>query len=140
MTVVVYSDASHCPQKKVAACGYVLIIEGKLVKHIVVLMENVPTCTAAEFLSANMGIQEAYLQKGVTKIILYTDCNTIITHRGGIGSTKFMADELSETVEMLKEDGIILTKKHVKAHNKDFYNEKIDRSCRNELRKLTALK
>lgn len=139
MTIVVYTDASYCNRKMVAACGYVLIIEGKMVKHTVVLAENVPTCTAAEFLSANLAIQEAYLHKGVTEIIIYTDCNTIITHRGGMGSrSKFMADELAETMEMLQEDGITLTKKHVKGHNNNFYNEKVDRSCRNELRKLTA--
>lgn len=140
MTVIVYSDGSHCPRTKVAACGYVLLVDGKVIKHQVILLGD---CSSGdgEFYAAIVGLQEAYLQKGVTEIHLYVDYTGVIYFRNGFrAKQKPLAKEFHETKLMIREDGIELKISHVKGHSTDKYNIKVDTSCRDHLRKYLKTK
>ena len=135
MTVTLYTDASFCNKRKVAACGYIIMVSGEAIKHEIIIVSDCHTINDGEFLAAIKGIQEAYLQKGVTEIEFYTDSMSIIVFKNGIkAQRKPLAKEFSETMEMLKEDGIIINMHHVKAHSDNKFNTKVDKSCRSILR------
>lgn len=132
MTVVAYTDASHCPKLHIAACGYCLLAAGRLIKHSITLLDNISSPGKAEKYAITEGLQAAFLVKGVSGIIIKTD------YKGAVNQFEDGAHkgELKETIEMIREYGISIQFSYVRAHRGHYYNTIIDESCRKELRKL----
>lgn len=136
MIVEVYSDASHCDKNNVAACGFAALSNGKLIKHEVMLLGNVRSVYLAEFKAAINGLQYGFLLDGVTKVILYTDCLSIVDYRKRMRSKRksFYVIEFIETIETILECGVEVECVYVKAHSDNKMNNFIDQSSRKELR------
>ena len=136
MTVTVYTDASHCQRTDIAVCGFAIVVNDVLVRHQVVIISECKTSGDAEFYAATLGLQEAFMQKDVLNINLMVDFIAICFFKNAYKAKKKpRAHEYSETIKMIVEEGIGLSVNHVKAHNKNVYNNKVDLSCRNTLRK-----
>jgi hypothetical protein len=54
MNIVVYTDASHCHDTNIAACGFLVLYKGKLEKHTVNIVSGLKT---------SIRILKQYLQK-----------------------------------------------------------------------------
>lgn len=134
MTVVAYTDASHCHKTKYAACGFVVLKSCQLIKHQVTLVENMKSAQDAETHSVIEALQYCFMIKDVKTIILYTDYLPTITRKDK--DKKRLFPELYDTVEMIKDYGIQLQMRHVRGHSGNEYNEMVDRSCRKYLKRL----
>jgi len=132
MTVTCYTDASHNQYKDIAACGYCVLLEGKIVKHEVILVEGFGGAGPAEVFAITKALQYAFLLKGTTGIIINTDYLPVIQMNK---KRKKTWQEYHETVEIIKEHNIWIRIKHVAAHQNNKLNNMIDESCRKELRK-----
>jgi ribonuclease HI len=132
MTVTLYTDASFDHHSKSAACGFCLLIAGKLVKHQVLLVGNVEKPCDAEIFAITQAIQCAFLLPGVTKISAHTDYLPILTRK----KRRWRYAELDETLNMCAENNILVAITYVKAHSGDKYNTLVDVSCRQNLKKL----
>lgn len=132
MHVVVYSDASMSDIHEIATCGYIIIINGKEVKHDIYILEGVYKSTYAESKAICLGV-EYVLENiaGVTKITAKTDCKSLVTkwQKNKIFSSDFVLIH-----ERIKNKKINFCFRHVKGHGKDQSNQKIDVSCRKYLR------
>lgn len=143
MTAIVYTDASHDSDRKIAACGHCILYgnRNKLIKHQVLLYENIHTPTNAECIAIVNGIQDAFMLKGVKVIVVNTDCKGISValrsaKKGHKQLKKYDAfNELKETIIVCEENGIEVFVNHIKGHNGHKYNTMIDTSCRTNLRK-----
>lgn len=137
MTAVVYTDASHSLKAKTAACGFVVLVDNKIVKHAVTLVGNCLISGDAEMFSIVQALQYCFLLNGVLKIIVHTDYETAVKFKGkSKRSRRFpFSQELKYTINIIRDHGIILEFNKVKAHADDKYNNLIDQSSRAELRK-----
>ena len=78
MTAIVYTDASYSNSKLIAACGYCVLFDGVMVKHEVLLYENILTTLQAETISIIQGLLHSFMLKGITQINVHTDCLIIV--------------------------------------------------------------
>ncbi len=131
MIVEVYTDASYNEKLDIASCGILVLVNKKIIKHEVVSLLGLGTVSNAEIWAVVHGLQYCFMVKDVSKIYAYTDHKTILTRRG----KKLKYRDLDDTIEMIADWGIPLKLIHVYAHRNNFYNNKIDQSCRQELRK-----
>lgn len=136
MTVTCYTDASHNQYKDIAACGYCVLLEGKIVKHEVVLVEGLGSAGHGEVFAITKALQYAFLLKGVTGIIINTDYLPIITAKNK--NKKIISQEFNETIDIIKEHDIWIRIKYVAAHQNSRLNNMIDESCRKQLRKVVG--
>lgn len=135
MRVIVYTDASYNDIYDIAACGYVVIINGEVVMHRVRILTNIGCSGNAEVYAAADGSQYAFLIPGVTEIRIRTDYHSLTQKRRGGRRRNLIWTELLETIEMIRESKIKFGLDYVKGHNGNKYNTIIDESCRTELRK-----
>lgn len=131
MTAVVYTDASYCHKSDVGACGFIVILNGKMIKHEVELVSGLKTPTNAEIHAIVSGIQYAFLIKNVRSITVNTDCKTTVVNRKGRKQYK----ELNETIQIIKEARIGFSIFYVRGHSENRFNNIIDQSCNASLRK-----
>ena len=132
MTVLVYSDTSYDHERDIAACGYIIRKRnGHIIQHTVFIVHGLKAVNNAERWALTKGLQDAFMMKDVTRIRAYNDSLQIIT----TVKRKEVHREYYETLEMIREDGIGIAVNHVRAHAGNRMNNKIDVSCRAELRK-----
>lgn len=132
MTVLVYSDASYDHERDIAACGYIIKTRGKtIIQQTVYIVHGLKNISNAERWALTKGLQDTFMMRAVTRIRAYTDSLQIIT----TVKRKKDHDEYYDTLEMIKDDGISIVVNHVRAHANNKMNNKIDISCRAELRK-----
>jgi ribonuclease HI len=130
MTAVAYTDASYSSEKDISACGYVVLVDGKVINHEVLLVEGLKTPTNAEIFAVIKAAEYCFMINGVKNITINTDCKTIISRKR---SRRHHMD-LDETIAMIKEEGIGLNLVHVRGHKGNYFNNLVDESCLQNLR------
>lgn len=133
MTAVVYTDASYSSRLDVAACGFVLLVDGRIVRHSVTLVEGLGKPSAAEHYAMVEGLQAAYMVRGVTEIKLKTDHKATVELMTKPRLRCKLPKELKETIYMIIDDSILFFAYHVKAHASNKMNNKVDAACRETL-------
>lgn len=139
MTITAYTDASHCPQSKYAVVGWMLRTGAKTIKHTMMSMIGVPTSGDAEMYATVRAMQEAFLVKEVSKIIIITDYR-LTTEARYYNLTKRSRThpffcEFKETIFMIEEDGIELVIQY-SGRNSNPHSTKVDLACRKHLREI----
>jgi ribonuclease HI len=130
MTVIAYTDASHCHITGVSACGFVVLVDGHIIKHEVLLIHGLDGSQAAELYSIVHAPQYCFMLDGVRSIRLKTDCQTVVNRV----KRKKKYQELNDTIEMIQEYGIFVSVSFVKSHSKCEMNNLVDNSSRKQLR------
>lgn len=131
MTVVCYTDASYRHEYDIAACGFCVLVSGKIIKHEVKLVSGLKSPSNAEVFAITEAAQFAYLMEGVSKIYIRTDHESTVKRR----KKRARFADLNATLEIIKESGIEIHIQHVKGHSTDWHNNLVDKQCRNNLRK-----
>lgn len=130
MTVVVYTDASYCERSDIAACGYVILVDGKMKKHDILFVRGLKKPSNAEIFSIVQALQYSFLINGVKSITVNTDHKPTVTRR----KKKLIFKELDDTVELIREYSISVQFFHVKGHSNNYYNNLVDESCNQNLK------
>lgn len=135
MTAVVYTDASHDHIRKIAACGYCIVVKGRLQKVEVYLYSHVQTTTHAETLAITAGMQNAFDIKGVKQIVINSDSRNALSN---ISAKRILYDnqDVFDTIEVFNQFSISFKFNHVRGHNGNKYNELVDYYCNTHLRLL----
>lgn len=131
MTVVCYTDASYRKEFDIAACGYCMLVAGKMIRHEVKLVAGLGSPSNAEIFAITEAAQLAYLMEGVSKIFIRTDHESTVKRR----KKRARFADLNITLDIIKESGIEIQIQHVKGHSTNHHNNLVDRHCRNNLRK-----
>lgn len=131
MTIELYTDASYNNRFDISSCGFLVLADGKVIKHDVITILGLRNIGVAETWALTHGLQHCFMVKNVEKITAYTDHKTLITRV----KRKLKYRELDDTIEMITDWGIELKINHVYAHKGNFYNNKVDNSCNKELKK-----
>ena len=134
MNVVVYTDASHCNKTKLAACGFAVLVNGRLSKLTVVMMSDVHSSGHAEVYAAIYGLQYAFLLQEVKCITLNVDYESIIFKSRKLNRVPY--SELHATIQTIGDYSVILNLKKVKAHSDDRYNNLVDKHCNRVLGRM----
>lgn len=134
MNAVVYSDASYCHKTDIAACGFLVLYNGKMIKHIVYWVSGLKGSIHAEIYALTLGLQFAFLINGVSGISAFTDCKTIVNRR----QIKERYRDLDITLRIIKAHQIYFNLHFVKGHATDRYNTMIDRSCNQQLKEYLS--
>ncbi len=136
MTIIAYSDASFCEKNMVAACGFILLLNGRTIRHHITIVGGINSSFFSETYAVTIAIQNAFLYPGVKKIILYTDVAGLAYKRikKKKRNTVYMSD-LVDTLEIAQEYGVKVILLHVRAHSDNKFNNLVDISSRNQLRK-----
>lgn len=131
-----YTDASYSFEYKIAVAGYIIRINGQMILHEVHIIQNVRHSNDAEIHAVLLGLEHSFLQNDISKIQLYTDCESLVTlyRSNKLSQKKFLCGEIHETLKIIKDHGIKVSISHVEAHSDNYYNNKIDHSCRTHLR------
>lgn len=143
MTVTCYTDASYSHEKNISACGFCVLVGGKMVKHEISLVEGLGGPGQSEVYAITAALQYAFLMEGVTGIILHTDFMPIITRRHdkkrtGNRRPKLDYQDFYDTVEVIKEHNIWIRITYVNAHADNWVNNLVDEACRQNLRKVVS--
>lgn len=137
MIVTAYTDGSHRHWERVGACGFVAIVEGRIIKHEVVFIETGSTFIC-EFIAIINALQYCFLLKDVTRIIIRTDLRAATYYcTRGVKRKKreaYFVTEFIDTLDIIREHNIEVSVEYVKAHSNDKYNTFIDSSARTQLR------
>lgn len=133
MEVVVYTDGSHDTDTHIAASGFIVLHGTKSIKHEVTLLDGM-TAFHSEIKAICLALQYCFLLKEVSHIICYTEITTVAYGKIGIKSKNPFIDELIKTVEIIKDFGVEIEFRYVKAHSGDRYNSIVDISVRKALR------
>lgn len=133
MEVVVYTDASYCQLTKVAACGYIILVNNEAVKHEIIILRGVRTSMLAEAHAIVYGLQCAFLTNDVHRVILHTDCKNAINPRKINNEIPF--PEMRDTIDEMLRYGVSVHLRKVRAHDLNKWNNKVDHSVINALRK-----
>lgn len=138
MIVTAYTDGSHRYPEMVGACGFVAIVEGRMIKHQIVFIETGSTFLC-EFIAIINALQYSFLLNDVTRIIIRTDCRAALHYAiRGVKRKKreaFFITEFIDTLDIIREHSIEVGVEYVKAHSNDKYNTFIDSSARSQLKK-----
>jgi ribonuclease HI len=136
MVAVAYTDCSYSMEHRIGACGWVILVDGNMKSHKVILVGNLGTSQEGELFSVVQALQECFLINGVKSIVANTDCQAVVTASNRKTKKHRMPkkyNELLETLEMIREYGIGVTITHVKAHCQNTMNNLIDKSSRKQL-------
>lgn len=131
MIMELYTDASYNNRFDISSCGFLVLADRKIIKHEVTTILGLRNISIAETWALKHGLQYCFMVKGVEKITAYTDHKCLITRI----KRKLKYRELDDTIEMITDWGIELKINHVYAHKGNFYNNLVDRSCNNQLKK-----
>src|ERR1700753_3680265 len=102
MKVIVFTDASCDDKRKLAACGYVVLLNGILQSHTVYLLDNVTNSLEAEMQSVFLALKFLRSKIGIfgfDGIVVKTDCKLIL--RTDLRSRLY--DDLQESIRYWKE-------------------------------------
>lgn len=135
MRINIYTDASHCYINNFAACGYVLVHNGNLLRHVVTLVEGIHNTQAAECYAAYLGLIEAFGVKNMTQVSVKTDSAAVIQVITGKKLFKTNHEDLDEALAAYAEHSIKVRVAKVPAHSTNYFNNKVDNSVRNAFRK-----
>ena len=146
MVVSVYTDASFNHKKDISSCGFIILVNRKIIKHQVLLVKNLKTPHGAELYSIYEALCNSYLVKGVSCINVYCDCIKALDIcnqsneeriKWDYNKTKkytILISDFNNLMDLLKEEKIITRFYKVRAHANNFFNNMVDRSCLNNLR------
>lgn len=136
MNVVVYTDASYDWNSKVAACGYLVLQKNFRLKHQIIMMSDIDHVFLAETFAVIYGLQYSFLLEEVKSITVFTEMDIIVewSFPERLKKRKYM-QELIKTVETIKEYGVEVIFKKVKAHSGQRWNNTVDKSVRYYLKK-----
>lgn len=134
MEAVAYTDCSYSDKYKIASVGFIATLKGQVVKHEIKFLAGVNSTRDAELYAVNEALQFLFLIDGVKNIQINTDFAQIAYMK--ISSKNPLFVEMKEILSIIKEHKIGVTINHVWGHSGNFYNEKIDKSCRKQLRKF----
>lgn len=132
MTLVCYTDASYCSSLNVGACGFTVYRAWQLIKHDILLVGNIGSIKYSEAFAMSAALQYCFLKEGITGILLFTD--QIDARSRNDRKAKFQYKELNEVIDIIEEHGIWVEIKYTKAHTKDKFHNKVDKSCNTALR------
>lgn len=136
MNALAYTDASHCHITGLSACSFAVLVDGRMIKHEVVLIANCNRSGDAEVYAACLALQYSFLLPGVKRIQLNTDYLPLTWIRRTRRDKKHQnTAEFLDTLEIIQDHGIVLSISHVKAHGNDKINNLVDKSSRTQLRK-----
>jgi len=137
MTVVCYTDASYRKEYDIAACGYCVLVKGKMIKHEVLLVSEIGGPGQAEVYSIVQAAQFAFMMEGVKKILIHTDYKSAVDRKNRHRMNKKCEryKELKETIEMITDFGVQIELFFVKGHSTCKHNNIVDKGCRHNLRK-----
>ena len=140
MKVTIYTDASSNQYKSISACGYILLKNGRILKHEITLVDEMKCSHEAECYAVFLSLIECFKFKNITQVNINSD-NLMVIHtlRGKLKNTKLAGNKyfimLQECMETYKQLNIALKVYKVKAHSNNEMNNKVDSSVRIELRK-----
>lgn len=136
MEVVVYTDASLCDNTHVAACGFIVYYGTKSICHEITLFDNVRSSNTGEIKAISLALQYCFLLEGVKNIILYTEIESVVLWRFNSRRVRGSCTlrEMMAVVDIIKEYGVEIEFRKVKAHSHDRRNDTIDISVRKVLR------
>lgn len=131
--ILIYTDASYSKDRKLAACGYVILRDGKMIKHEVLLLDNVVSIDDAELYAICFALKVAYSEQMVRRICVNTDSMNIHTQWLKYPEKdKFF--QLEKLRKKIQNKGILFAMNYVKGHANNRHNNLIDQSCRKILR------
>lgn len=131
--ILIYTDASYSNQKKLAACGYVILRDGHMVKHEVLLVGNISNVDEAEVYAICFAINVAYSMPMVRRICVNTDSKNV--HARWVkrpDDPRFV--HLGKLIKKIHNKGILFAINYVKGHANNRHNNLVDQSCRKILR------
>lgn len=134
MVVTAYTDASLCHVNRIAACGYVAYLGGKLIRRNVTFIGHVRSIYLAEATAISCALQDCFLMEGVAEIIIYTDQLFIVN--GGNMSLYKAYKELIQVMDIIKEYGVKIELRYVQSHSGNASHDLIDKTCMQQLRKF----
>lgn len=130
--ILIYTDASCSYEKGISACGYVILRDGEMIKHEVLLVSNINTPDEAELFAICKALTVAYQLPLVRRITLNTDSKNI--HEQYIQNPiaeKF--SNLDRWVKKIRNKGMKFEFNWVRGHGSNYHNNLIDNSCRKVL-------
>lgn len=135
MKINIYTDASHCYVNNFAACGYVLVQNNVIFRHVVMLVEGIHNTQAAECYAAYLGMVEAFGVKSMTEVCVRTDSTAVIQVITGKKLFRTNHDDLTDVLSVYAENHIKVRTTKVVAHTSNYFNNKVDNAVRNAFRK-----
>ncbi len=143
MKVSIYTDASSSQQKDISACGYVIRTYSRILKHDVLLVDELKDINEAECYAVYLSLLEALKLKWINRVDIFTDSSIVLDAINGIIVKAFQNSKyfilLTETLISYNELGIKVKSKKVKSHSGNYNNSKVDMSVRKELRNYLKL-
>lgn len=139
MKIKIYTDASFDHSTKYAVVGYVVLVDGKLKKHILYDYAGILNPTHAELMAIIIALQDVFELYDPHKIILYSDCLPAFPLRKKQTVVKQLSEyrqDLDDTIEVIRDHGIEVGILHVAGHSNDKYNTMVDISVRRRIREL----
>ena len=128
---VIYTDASYDKEMCVAACGFVLLRNRKIIRHNVYLVANVKNSGDAEAYAAKIALDRLPKIKAIDFVALNTDYIGLTKrNRGWAG----VALEFKQALQKIQNTGATVNVRYVIGHAENKYNCMIDKSCVTELR------
>lgn len=137
MNVNVYTDASFSIKHKLAACGYIVFIGWRMVKHDIVLVDNIKSSQQSEILAIEFALDYIKDNHILAKSInVNSDCRSVVLFKGRQNQYK----SLKRKIEYFSSLNIGVSLLHVKAHRRNKNNNKVDESVRDALRDFISKK
>lgn len=131
--ILIYTDASCSYEKKISACGYVILRDGQMIKHEVLLVENVGTPDEAELYAICFALKLSYSMPMIRRITVNTDSLNIHTQWLRAPDEERFT-QLEKLRKKIQNKGILFAINYVKGHRQNRHNNLIDQSCRKILR------
>lgn len=139
MRVIAYTDASHCGVNKVSACGFIVLFNGKMIKHEITFLGDINSTQYAETFAIVNALQYCFLLDGVSEIKICTDCLAAVhcfnTMRRSLRKRRIVFNEMIDTLEEIMNFGIFVEMEKIKSHSGNKFNDFIDQSSRHQLKK-----
>lgn len=141
MKIAIYSDSSYCHITKVAACAYIILSQGNIIKNHVTIMGDVQNSTQAEILAATFGLQDGFLMNGVSEVVLCSDLKSLVDftnihlYKSTLKKREEVYREYRDTIHIMNECGVKVIVRHVKSHSTNQNNKLVDESAVTTLRR-----
>jgi len=134
MTITAYTDASICPTTRVGTCGFMAYAGVKLKKSVVTIFGGCRKVNYLEMVAISDALQYCFLQKGVERIIIFTDQLYVANKVKKVRKSE-IGKEIFEIVEIIQQHGIEVEIKYIKSHKGNLRHNIVDRMCKSQLKK-----
>lgn len=130
--IVIYTDASFDEKMHVAACGYVTMVDFKMISHNVYLVSGINSPKDAEEYAITLALRDLKDVNMFDAILINTDCLFCIYPQNKRRTNVNI--QFKKEVNKFVLLGVKITMRHVKGHSNDHFNTLVDKSCRKHLR------